>query len=234
MQSVVEQLQDGIEKASRDLDGARRALEIMEQNNHIAVKSVAAAISSREDMRAANRELETQLATLESDHQHVQVVNRQQQEQNELRVAKLKRRVKDARMVASAAEQALLESSKQNKTRTRVPQSALRNLANQDRGFHSTPIRQSDFDKLVREELMRTRPDLFGDQSTPISIPHGTESPMKSKRVQISSTNRSPRDVPIARDGLAESRGKRSGRDRGQVSDDSCASISVSFVFETV
>lgn len=232
MQSVIEQLQKGIDKATRDLDGAQHALETMQSSHRIAVKSVAAAISSREDMRAANRDLEAQLANLELNRQQAEAASIQQQEQNELRVAKLKKRVRDARMAASAAEQALLESTKQklSKEQSRVPDYTTRNVDAQRRPLQSTAIQQSEFDKLVREELMRTRPDLFRNQSSPISIPHGADSPVKSKRVHIASKIRSPRSMPVVQAGLTEFNAKGSGHDCSHVSDGSCASISVGFL----
>lgn len=231
MQSVIEQLQNGIDKATRDLNGAQHALETMKANHRIAVKSVAAAISSREDMREANRHLEVQLANLELDRQHAEAVSIQRQEQNELRVTKLKKRVRDARMAASVAEQALLESTKQklSKEQPKVSDYTARNVETQRRPFQSTAILQSDFDNLVRGELMRTRPDLFRNNSSPISIPHGVDSPLKSKRVHVSSKIRSPWSMPVVQDGMTESNMKGLDHDRSHASDDSCASISVSF-----
>lgn len=169
-------------------------MKVFQDDHQAAISSVAAAIASQEDLKAANLDLERQLARSKQDQQQAEHMASKQRREFEVMESKLRKRARDARDAATAAEEAMLDAARReleakraihklqsgepghsSESRGRRKPRDVRVEEGSDEHFRQQQSRE-EFDEQVRKELLRIRPDLFRDRASPVTIPHGVNS----------------------------------------------------------
>lgn len=179
----------------------------MQEERNAAINSVAMAISSNEDLKAANIDLYNQLELMGHEKRQAERRITHQRDEYQAREEILRQRAREAKHATAIAEQAMKEAARRDSEAQEAAEReaaarrreqlemerqemerVVKERAEEEREEQRRLEIKWEFDRCVEEELRKIRPDLFVGRTEPFTVPSATAT--KTRTVEVDGRKR--------------------------------------------